>query len=91
MIQNADDAGATKVQFFIDHRNRIGQCKNLENPALDDYQGPALISANDASFSEEDWEGIRSLHESVKTDDPLKVGQFGIGFNSIYHITGMLN
>ena len=25
---------------------------------------------------------------SSKKDDPLKVGRFGIGFNSVYHMTG---
>lgn len=89
IIQNADDAGATKVQFFIDHRKKRKHYKNLENSKLEDYQGPALISANDSSFSAEDWEGIQKLQQSIKADDPLKVGQFGIGFNSVYHITGI--
>ena len=26
--------------------------------------------------------------QSSKKDDPLKVGRFGIGFNSVYHVTG---
>ena len=86
MIQNADDAGATKIQFFMDCRQHgtVG----LVRPELEAYQGPALLSANDAMFSDEDWEGIQSLQQSVKADDPFKVGRFGIGFNSIYHLTG---
>lgn len=28
---------------------------------------------------------------SSKKDDPLKVGRFGIGFNSVYHMTGKCN
>ena len=51
-------------------------------------QGPALLAWNDAQFSEADWEGIRSMHESVKREDPLKVGRFGLGFKSVYHMTG---
>ena len=29
------------------------------------------------------------MQQSVKADDPFKVGKFGIGFNSVYHITGV--
>ena len=86
MIQNADDAGATKIQFFMDCRQHgtVG----LARPELEAYQGPALLSANNAMFSDEDWKGIQSLQQSVKADDPFKVGRFGIGFNSVYHLTG---
>ena len=52
------------------------------------FQGPALFAYNDAAFSEWDWEGIQSLQQSGKAKDPFKVGKFGIGFNSVYHITG---
>ena len=86
MIQNADDAGATEVSFLYD--NHCYGTKSLENPELAKFQGPALYCHNDATFKEEDWEGIQNLMRSNKKDDPLKVGRFGIGFNSVYHITG---
>ncbi len=47
-----------------------------------------MYSYNDAYFSEGDWKGIRMIGESLKEKDPLKVGRFGLGFKSIYHITG---
>ncbi len=87
MIQNADDAGASIVQFFVDNRHH--GTSNLVSPKLADYQGPALISANDAMFTDDDWIGIQKLQQSIKAEDPFKVGRFGIGFNSVYHITGM--
>ena len=86
MIQNADDAGAKIVRFYIDARQH--PLKDLVNPKLEPYQGPALIAANDAMFSEKDWKGIQQLEDSIKSKDPFKVGKFGIGFNSVYHITG---
>ena len=43
---------------------------------------------NDAVFTVEDWNGIQEIARSRKRDDPLKVGRFGIGFNSVYHVTG---
>ena len=64
MIQNADDAGATVVQFYVDCRQHGSN--GLVKPELTSYQGPALISANDAVFSDQDWEGIQSLQQSIK-------------------------
>ena len=29
------------------------------------------------------------LDSSVKADDPLKIGRFGLGFKSVFHMTGM--
>ena len=86
MIQNADDAGATVVQFYIDSRHH--QSTSIPDEKLSEYQGPALIAANDAMFTEKDWKGIQQLQDSIKADDPFSVGKFGIGFNSVYHITG---
>ena len=86
MIQNADDAGAKTVWFYVDERQHGSS--NLPHPDLANYQGPALVAANDACFTDEDWEGIQSLQQSIKADDPFKVGKFGIGFNSVYHLTG---
>ncbi len=51
-------------------------------------QGPALYSFNDARFSDADWTGIRMLSQSVKQPDRFKVGYFGMGFKSVFHITG---
>ena len=86
LIQNADDAGARTVHFYLDKRHHRG--KNFLHRDLERFQGPALISYNDACFKKEDWDGITRMQDSVKADDPFKVGQFGIGFNSVYHITG---
>jgi len=47
-----------------------------------------LYVYNNAVFTPEDWHGIQEIARSRKKDDPLKVGRFGIGFNSVYHITG---
>ena len=82
MIQNADDAGATTVQFYVDCRQHGS--RGLVKPELASYQGPALISANDAMFSDAEWVRI----QIPKADGPFKVGRFGIGFNSVYHLTG---
>ena len=51
-------------------------------------QGPSLFAYNNALFEAKDWTGIRMLGDSVKEKDPLKVGRFGLGFKSVYHMTG---
>ena len=88
IIQNADDAGARIVRFYLDGRQHGKQ--SLVKPELARFQGPALLAYNDARFEDSDWEGIQSLQQSGKVVDPFKVGKFGIGFNSVYHITGKI-
>ena len=87
MIQNADDAGAHEVKVLFDAKSH-GRT-SLVSPELALFQGPALYCYNDAVFTDEDWEGLQRLMRSNKENNPLKVGRFGIGFNSVYHITGM--
>ena len=52
------------------------------------FQGPALYAYNDALFNEQDWKGVRMLSQSIKQDDHTKVGYFGMGFKSVFHLTG---
>ena len=51
-------------------------------------QDGALFVYNDAKFTDEDWDGIRSAGFSQKREKVDKVGRFGIGFSSVYHLTG---
>ncbi|XP_078142005.1 sacsin-like isoform X1 [Centroberyx gerrardi] len=85
LIQNADDAEATKVIFIHDERSY--GTESLWTGELGKYQGPALYAYNNAMFTDDDWKGIQATGRSVKRNDPNKVGRFGIGFNSVYHIT----
>lgn len=87
LIQNADDAGAKEVKFLYDGRS-FGT-DYLASKELEKYQGPALYAFNDAIFQPDDWDGIQNLMKSNKKNDMLKAGRFGIGFNSVYHITGL--
>ncbi|XP_065842083.1 sacsin-like isoform X2 [Oscarella lobularis] len=89
LIQNADDAGATEVQFLLDARPDAYGRETLINPELARFQGPALYAQNNAVFKDSDWDSIQTLRRSVKEKDPLKVGRFGIGFNSVYHLTDL--
>uniref|UniRef100_A0A096MIC5 Sacsin/Nov domain-containing protein n=1 Tax=Poecilia formosa TaxID=48698 RepID=A0A096MIC5_POEFO len=85
LIQNADDALASEVVFIHDERSY--RAESLWTGELGDCQGPALYAYNNAVFTEDDWERIQKAGRSGKINDPNKIGRFGIGFNSIYHIT----
>ena len=85
LIQNADDAKATKMCVILDKRTH-GHKKVLSD-RWTDLQGPALLVWNDADFTESDLKGIQRLGLGSKRDDFESIGQFGIGFNVVYHIT----
>ncbi|XP_028392515.1 sacsin-like [Dendronephthya gigantea] len=87
LIQNADDAGANEVKFLFDATSY--GTDSLVSPGLALFQGPALYCYNNGEFTDEDWDGLQRLMRSNKANNPLKVGRFGIGFNSVYHITDL--
>ena len=87
LIQNADDAQATNVGFLIDWRDHESDDVMFEN--FKGFQGPALYAWNNAVFRKEDWKSLGKIHKSSKEKDALKVGRFGLGFQSVYHITGI--
>lgn len=88
LIQNADDAGASEVKFMLDKRSYPCSGEELLTPKLVDFQGPALYAWNDAVFSNEDWDHIGLMYNSSKEKQPMKVGRFGLGFMSVFHMTG---
>ncbi|KAL3867069.1 hypothetical protein ACJMK2_044302 [Sinanodonta woodiana] len=85
LLQNADDAGATEVHFVKDYRHH--SCTRVFEEKCAPIQGPALCVYSDSSFTEDDIKGIQKLGLGSKRSDPSKIGQYGIGFNSVYHIT----
>ncbi|KAK3578917.1 hypothetical protein CHS0354_035542 [Potamilus streckersoni] len=86
LLQNAEDAGASEVKILYDDRC-INKQEDNRNSIRKFLRGPALCFFNDATFTESDWRGIKMIYSSVKEDDPLKVGRFGLGFKSVFHIT----
>ena len=85
LLQNADDAKATKMYVILDKRTHASE--KIPCPEWEELQGPALLVWNDANFTDKDIEGIQRLGVGSKRDDTESIGQFGIGFNVVYHIT----
>ena len=73
---------------MIDDRQHSGHHLPQNLQGLKKFQGPALLSWNNAVFSDDDWKSISKIYQSTKEEEPLKVGRFGLGFISVYHITG---
>ena len=88
LIQNADDAGATEVDICFDARNHKAEQGRLFFPDMCESHGPALVIHNNSTFRDEDFENIQKLAGATKQHSKhLKIGKFGIGFCSVYHIT----
>jgi len=85
MLQNADDAGASTVHFVKDPRQH--GVERVFDPAWKSMQGPALCIYNDRVFTETDLDAIQRLGEGRKGTDPNSTGQYGVGFNCVYHLT----
>eukprot|EP00662_Eupelagonemidae_sp_cell21_P049282 gene49282-8293_t len=50
-------------------------------------QGPALLMYDSGVFSDRDLAGLMSFGVGSKKGDPTSTGLFGLGFNSVYHLT----
>ncbi len=79
LVQNADDACAHHLALTVLERG----WPNARNSLLG---GPALLVANDGAFPDEDREALHKAIGGSKEDDVDKIGTFGIGLKSVFHI-----
>ena len=84
---DADDAGASHCTFCLDENTYASD--TLSSPSLSLFQGPSLLVHNNAVFTERDFASISQIGDSLKRKDEGKTGRFGIGFNSVYHVTDL--
>lgn len=90
MLQNADDAGARSFVVMYDKRyHPVDALPAYRVDALmkHELQGPAILVYNDGMMKEKDITAIQNISQSSKSEDHSKIGKFGLGFNSVYHIT----
>ena len=88
LIQNADDASATEVRLCLDARSHpTGQL----HEGMREFQGPSLLAYNNAMFTARDFASIQRIGDSLKREESkgTKTGRFGIGFNSVFHLTDL--
>ena len=85
LLQNADDAKSRKMYVVMD--KRYHNTSSILSEEWSDLQGPAMLVWNDSIFSEKDLEGIQELGLGSKRSEADTIGQYGIGFNVVYHVT----
>ena len=79
LVQNADDAGAQRLVLVVLERG----WPDARNGLL---RGPALLVANDGAFPEKDRGALHKAIGGSKEDEVGKIGTFGIGLKSVFHI-----
>jgi hypothetical protein len=79
LVQNADDARANRLVFAVLERG----WPEAENSLL---RGPALVVANDGPFPATDRDALHRALGGSKAEDMGKVGRFGVGLKSVFHI-----
>ena len=85
-----DNAGEeTKSTAASPLASRIGEKEPAYlNQALGaDCEKPCLLVYNNEFFHPKDFDAIRNIGKSSKKDDATSTGKFGLGFQSVYHIT----
>ena len=79
LVQNADDARAHRLGLVVLERG----WPDARNSLL---RGPALLVANDGAFPDKDREALHKAIGGSKEDEVGKIGTFGIGLKSVFHI-----
>ena len=79
LIQNSDDARATRLD--IGWSGGLGDA--AAHPLLAD---PAVFVINNGRFTPSDAKAVQSIHLSNKTAERDKIGQFGLGMKSVFHL-----
>ena len=79
LIQNADDAGAQQFGLVVLERG----WPDAQNSLL---HGPALLVVNDGAFTDKDREALHKAIGGSKEDEIGKIGTFGIGLKSVFHL-----
>jgi hypothetical protein len=78
LIQNADDACATAVEFVV-----LDGIPDASNPLL---RGPALACTNDGAFRNEHARAIIHMGLSSKAGEETSIGKFGLGQKAVFHL-----
>ena len=79
IVQNADDAKAKRLVFAV-----VQEGSSCAHNKL--LSGPALLVANNGPFYDKDWDSLRKAIGGSKTADTEKIGRFGIGLKSVFHL-----
>ena len=79
LVQNADDASARRLGLTVLERGWLDARNSL-------LRGPALLVANDGPFPDKDRDALHKAIGGSKENDVDKIGTFGVGLKSVFHI-----
>ncbi len=81
LIQNANDASSEEVRVYL-----FSGIPNARHPLL---RRRAILVYDDGDFTPENEEAIIEIGTDNKLHDPTKIGKYGLGMKSIFHICDM--
>ncbi|KAM9961025.1 hypothetical protein ACTFIW_010197 [Dictyostelium discoideum] len=92
LIQNAEDAQADTFIIKVDegsypNNGLLISNDNQEIESSIELLDPSILIYNNATFQKKDWEGICKYNQGSKKENLKSIGNFGLGWNSVYHIT----
>ena len=79
LVQNADDAQASRLVFAVFD-------EGLPAPQNTLLKGSGLLVVNDGPFFKGDQRSLRQALGDAKSADTEKVGRFGVGLKSVFHV-----
>lgn len=85
-LANAVDAGSRTMSILLDQTTF--PTESILSRSMAQFQtSPALVFHNDAVFTDADFQGIKRVGTGSKRSRPGKIGRFGLGALSAYHVT----
>ena len=79
LIQNASDASSDSLKVYV-----IDTLKNTK--CAEALRTPAIVVYDDGNFDEKNKNGILKIASDNKTSESTKIGRYGLGMKSIFHI-----
>lgn len=85
-LANAVDAGSRAMSILLDQMTF--PTESILSRSMAQFQtSPALVFHNDAVFTDDDFQGIKRVGTGSKRSRPGRIGRFGLGALSAYHVT----
>ncbi len=83
LTQNADDAGATRLDIIVGISPDSGHIHPL-------LANSAILAANNGPFSESNQSAIKKIGISDKPANDQSIGKYGLGLKSVFHLSDAL-
>lgn len=79
LIQNASDAEADTLKVYVIDSLKNAKCSEA-------LRTPAIVVYDHGKFDDTNKDGIKKIASDNKTSETSKIGRYGLGMKSIFHI-----